>query len=322
MSKTRYRLNPHTLTFEKITVPLHKVLANLGIRFLFSLVAATVIFLIYSSLFSTPKEKILKREQADLLVKYDLFQKRLMEMSEVLNDIQKRDNHLYRSIFEADTIPTSLRLGGVGGANHFKQFHDLMNAEVLINTSTLLDQLSWRAYVQSKSFDEVIDLARNMEQMVLSMPAIQPVSVRDLNRISALYGYRIDPFTRTRKMHTGIDFAGTVGTPVYATGNGTVSAAHYSFFGYGKMVVIDHGFGYQTVYAHLDKIKVEVGQTVSRSEVIGTLGNSGRSTGPHLHYEVIYRGRTVDPLNFFSDLSAEEYEQMILNASLNKETMD
>jgi murein DD-endopeptidase MepM/ murein hydrolase activator NlpD len=169
--------------------------------------------------------------------------------------------------------------------------------------------------MQSKSFDEVIDLAKNKEQMILSVPAIQPVSVKDMARISDYFGFRRDPFTKEKKVHYGIDFVGPKGAPIYATGNGKVVSAEFSFFGYGNVVVIDHGFGYRTRYAHLQKIDVKVGNQVARGQVIGKLGSSGRSTGPHLHYEVLLRNKPVDPMNYFNDMSPEIFDSMVKNSS-------
>jgi murein DD-endopeptidase MepM/ murein hydrolase activator NlpD len=319
MVNKKFKYNPHTLTFEQVEKPFLKKLANLTIRFLLSLALAAIVFLTYSHFLDTPKEKILKRENANLALKFELLEKKITESITILNEIQKRDNNIYRSIFEADTIPYTLRTGGFGGANHYEKFEGLLNSEILINTATKLDQFTWKAYIQSKSFDEVIGLAKNKEQMILRVPAIQPVSVKDMVRISDYFGFRYDPFSRERKVHQGIDFVGPKGTPIYASGNGTVVSAEFSFFGYGNVIVIDHGFGYKTRYAHLLKLLVKPDDEVTRGQIIGTLGNSGRSTGPHLHYEVLLRNKPVDPINYFNDMSPEVYESMVKNSA---EAMD
>ncbi|HOP02988.1 MAG TPA: M23 family metallopeptidase [Tenuifilaceae bacterium] len=316
MANKKYRYNPQTLSFDHVDIPLRKKLANLAIRFILSIIFAAIFGFGYSYFFDTPKEKILKRENEELAVKFDLFEKRILEAEKTINDIQNRDNQIYRSIFEADTIPTSLRQGGFGGANHYQRFEGMRRSDLLIRTATLLDLLTWKVYIQSKSFDEIIHLAKNKEQMIQSVPAIQPISIGDLVRISDYFGYRSDPFTKKRKAHHGIDFAGPLGTPIYATGKGTVTEAAFSFFGYGNVVMVDHDFGYKTRYAHLDKILVTSGQKISRGQIIGYLGNSGRSTGPHLHYEVLLRNNPVDPLNYFNDMSEEEYNLMVKNATL------
>ncbi|MDX9845636.1 MAG: M23 family metallopeptidase [Tenuifilaceae bacterium] len=315
MGKKKFRYNPTTLSFEPIEIPALKKIANLAIQFISSLTIAVILYFSYTHFFDTPKEKILKREQAEIALKFDLLGKMLAEADFVLNDIQIRDNHTYRAIFEADTIPTTLRVGGMGGVNKYEDFRRFRHSDLLIDIARKIDQITWKTYAQSKSFDEVIDLARNKEQMILSIPAIQPIAIDDLNRISDYFGVRRDPFLRTTKFHHGIDFAGPKGVPVYATGNGKVEVAEFSFFGYGNVILIDHGFGYKSRYAHLQKIIVKPGDSVVRGQIIGTLGNSGRSTGPHLHYEVIHRNKTVDPINYFNEMSSEEFSIMVRNVN-------
>lgn len=315
MAKHNYRYNTATLSFEPIEVPVLKKFANVTIQFVISLVVALIVFLSYSYYFDTPKEKILKRENAEIALKFELLGKMLNESDLMLEEIQIRDNHTYRAIFDADTISTSLRTGGMGGASKYDDLRSFSNADLLIDIATKLDQVTWKTYIQSKSFDEVIDLARDKEKMIHSIPAIQPVAVDNKIRITSYYGHRSDPFLRTRRFHQGMDFAGPKGVPVYATGNGRVISAAYSYFGYGNVVLVDHGFGYKTRYAHLSAIDVKKGDTISRGQIVGRLGNSGRSTGPHLHYEVIYRNKTVDPMNYFNDMKSEEYEMMVRNAN-------
>ncbi len=313
MGKTKFRYNPLTLSFERIEYSLPQKIAKVAIKFGYSLLIASVFVGTYSIFFDTPKEKILKRTNAEIRLNFELLENRIADANSVVDIIQRRDNHIYRSIFEADTIPSTIRLGGYGGSSRYNRFEAISNPEPVIRTLNMLDQLTWKVYIQSKSFDEVVEMAKNKEKMVLSIPAIQPVAVKDLVRMSDDFGYRRDPFTRQIKLHTGIDFAGPIGVPVYATGNGVVVEANFSFFGYGNQVVVDHGFGYKTRYAHLHKMNVQVGQEVVRGQQIGTLGNSGRSTGPHLHYEVILRNNPVNPLNYFNDMRSDEYDQMVAN---------
>ena len=315
MGKNKFRYNPSTLSFETIEVTAYKKFTNVLIPFVYSLVVALIVFFVYNHFFDTPKEKILKRENAEITLMFDMLEKKLEDANILLEDIQKRDNLTYRAIFDADTIPNALRMGGMGGASRYDDLQKFRKSDLMINIAAMLDQVTWKTYIQSKSFDEVVDLAKNKEQMILSMPAIQPVSVADLSRISDYFGYRRDPFKRNRKFHHGMDFAGPKGSYIYATGNGRVISASYSYFGYGNNIIIDHGFGYKTRYAHLNSISVKVGDTVARGQVIGELGNSGRSTGPHLHYEVIYRNKAVDPLNYFNEMNPEEYEMMVKKAN-------
>ena len=311
MAKVKYKFNPQTLKFDVVAISLSKRIAKVLIHFGLSLVVSAVLILAYSFFFDTPKEKILKRESSEYLVRLELLQKKLEHTNSLVSDIEQRDNIIYRAIFEVDSIPMSLREGGFGGSNRYAKFEGLRNSDLLINTAKMLDQLTWKVYIQSKSFDEVIDLAKNKERIIQCMPAIQPVSVKDLVRISDFFGYRRDPFNRSIKYHHGIDFSGPIGAPIYSTGDGVVVECGYSFFGYGNQIVIDHGFGYKTRYAHLHKISVKEGQKVTRGQIIATLGNTGRSTGPHLHYEVLHRGKPVDPLNFFNDITEEEYDRMV-----------
>ena len=315
MGKKKYRYNPSTLSFESIEVTTSKKFANVLIPFVYSLVIALIVVFTYSHFFDTPKEKILKREHAEIALKFEMLDKKLEEADFLLEDIQNRDNLTYRAVFDADTISSALRLGGMGGASRYDDLRKFSKSDLLVSVASKLDQVTWKTYIQSKSFDEVTELAQNKEQMILSMPAIQPVSVADLNRISSYFGFRSDPFMRNRKFHQGIDFAGSKGSLIYATANGEVIEAKFSYFGYGNNIIIDHGFGYKTRYAHLNAISVKVGDIVTRGQVIGELGNSGRSTGPHLHYEVIYRNGTVDPLNYFNDMKPEEYEMMVKKAN-------
>jgi hypothetical protein len=321
MTKKRFRYNPQTLSFEPIQNSFLKKLAKVTFQFVLSLIVAVIVFFSYTYFYDTPKAKSLRRSNEELALKFELLGRMVDESDRLLVDMQQRDNMIYRSIFEADTIPTALRMGGFGGVARYNHLAGSAYSDLLIDLATKLDQVTWKTYIQSKSFDEVIDLAKNKEKMIHSIPAIQPVSVGDLRRISADYGFRPDPFTRQRQFHHGIDFVGPIGTPIYATGNGRVVVAEYSFFGYGRTVVVDHGFGYRTLYAHLNTINVRVGDEVVRGQRIATLGNTGRSTGPHLHYEVIHRNKPVNPINYFNDMQPEEYEAMVRNVRM-MEQMD
>jgi murein DD-endopeptidase MepM/ murein hydrolase activator NlpD len=311
MAKVKYRFNPHTLSFDVIAIPFYKKFAKIAIHFFSYALIFVVLGFGFSFFVDTPDEQALKRTNAELLLKYNLTIKKMEGVNNLLASLQNRDNNIYRAIFESDSIPASIRLGGYGGTDRYKNLEDLINAKVVITLYQLLDKIAWRAYIQSKSFDEVIHLAKNKERLIQCKPAIQPISVRDLVRVSDYFGYRTDPYTKQKGMHYGIDFAGPVGTPVYGTGDGVVVEAGYAFNGYGNQVVIDHGFGYKSRYAHLHKVSVKEGQSVKRGELVGTLGNSGRSTGPHLHYEVLLHNNPLNPLNYFDDLTEEDYERMI-----------
>lgn len=315
MAKIKYQFNPHTLSFDIIRIPFYKRLTKILIHLGFYLAIFFVLGYGFSFFVDTPIEQGLKRTNSEYLLKYELTIKQLNELNIMLAQMESRDNNIYRSIFETDSIPLSIRRGGYGGAEKYANLYGNSNSAVLIKTYRMLDEISWRSYIQSRSFDEVAEMAKNKERMIECVPAIQPISVKNLVRISDFYGFRKDPMSRARTMHQGIDFAGPIGTPVYSTGDGVVIEADYSFSGYGNQVIVDHGFGYKTRYAHLHKINVKVGDKVERAEMVGSLGSSGKSTGPHLHYEVMVRNNPVNPINYFNDMTEDDYELMLDNYS-------
>jgi murein DD-endopeptidase MepM/ murein hydrolase activator NlpD len=281
------------------------------------------ILLIFYQFFDSPKEKKLKLEIQNLTSQYEVVDKNMKQFEIVLDEIQDRDDNIYRVIFEADPIPTSIRKQGFGGVNRYEKLLGLSNSELMINTSKKIDQLTKQLYLQSKSFDEVIDLAKNKSNMLASIPAIQPVANKDLKRMASGYGYRIHPIYKTRKMHYGMDFSAKTGTEIYSTGDGVVSKVKRSKRGYGNYVKINHGFGYETLYAHMSKYIVKKGQKVKRGEVIGFVGNSGISTAPHLHYEVRKDNKKINPVNFYyNDLSPEEYEKMLEISLQSNQSLD
>lgn len=284
--------------------------------------AAVTVALAYT-FFDSPKEVSLKREIKELKSQYDLLNRELGQFEEVLADIQNRDDNIYRVIFESDPIPLEVRKAGFGGVNRYKNLEGFEYSEFIINTRKRLDNLTKQMYVQSKSFDEVIELARKKEHLLASIPAIQPVANSDLRRVASGYGFRIHPIYKTRKMHTGMDFSASTGTPIYATGEGTISEVTKSRRGYGNHIVVDHGFGYKTLYGHMSKFAVSEGTKVKRGDVIGYVGSTGTSTAPHLHYEVIKDGRKINPINFyFNDLSPEEFDKMIEISSNANQSFD
>jgi murein DD-endopeptidase MepM/ murein hydrolase activator NlpD len=227
-------------------------------------------------------------------------------------------------IFEAEPIPGSIREAGIGGVDRYEKVKGYKNSDLIIETEKKMDNILGKLYVQSKSFDEVFDLAKNKERMLVSIPAIQPVSNKDLRRIGSYFGTRMDPFYKVRKFHEGMDFSAPIGTEVYATGNGTIEmAGHDDGGGYGNEIIIDHGYSYKTVYAHLSRIFVKPGQKILRGQIIGYVGNTGKSTSPHLHYEVRKNGVPINPIYFFfNDISAEQYQMMLDLSSRPSQTMD
>ncbi|MBM3403677.1 MAG: M23 family metallopeptidase [Bacteroidetes bacterium] len=323
MTKVKYKFNKHSLTFDKVQTTLKTRLLRFLGAFSTSLVFSTVILIIAFNFFESPKEKMLQREIDQYQLQYKIMNDRIEQFSKVLEDMEERDDNIYRIIFESEPIPNAAREGAYGGVNKYTRLEGYDNSELVIVTSKKLDNIASRLYVQSKSFDDVFRMVRSKEQMLASIPAIQPVKITDMRRIGSYFGYRTDPFYKIRKFHTGIDFSAPTGTKIFATGDGVVIKASRSSGGYGNEIVIDHGFSYRTVYAHLSKFKVRVGQKVKRGAVIATVGNTGKSTAPHLHYEVLKNGVAVNPIYFFfNDLTPGEFEQMLELSARPSQTMD
>ena len=323
MAKIKYYYDTKTLSYKPIKLNSSEKIRGYFIFFLSSILLSFFILLIFYQFFDSPKEKRLKLEIQNLTSQYEVINNDMQQVETVLDEIQERDDNIYRVIFEADPIPTSIRKQGFGGVNRYEKLLGLSNSELMINTSKKIDQLTKQLYLQSKSFDEVIDLAKNKSNMLASIPAIQPVANKDLKRMASGYGYRIHPIYKTRKMHYGMDFSAKTGTEIYATGDGIVSKIKRSKRGYGNYVKINHGFGYETLYAHMSKYIVKRGQKVKRGEVIGYVGNSGISTAPHLHYEVRKDNKKINPMNFYyNDLSPEEYEKMLEISLQSNQSLD
>jgi len=310
MAKTKYHFNSKSLTFEraKVTIKdrIFKFLSYIATGIAFS---ALVMFFAYN-FFNSPKEKQLKREIEQYEFQFKLLNDRMDRVQTVISDLQHRDDNIYRTIFEAEPIPSTVRKAGFGGAERYENLKGFNNSELLTETQKKIDQITSQLYVQSKSFDEVWNLAKNKSQMMSSMPAIVPVR-NGANNIVSGFGRRFHPLLKTLHFHTGIDITAPRGTPIYAAGDGVVMELK-GMSGYGNVVVVNHGFGYQTLYAHMSKKAVKFGQKVKRGECIGYVGSTGMSTAPHLHYEVIKNGTKVNPINFFfKDLSPEEYQRVI-----------
>jgi murein DD-endopeptidase MepM/ murein hydrolase activator NlpD len=322
MSKGKYKVNPQTLELERVKLGLKDLFLRGGYYLLGGIVFATLVLFVAYTFFDSPKELMQKREIEQYALQQDLMNSRIDQLASVLKEIEDRDDNIYRIIFEAEPIPVEERKAGIGGSDRYRNLKGYENTQRITETAKKLDQLSRELYVQSKSFDEVYKLAKNKEKMLASIPGIQPVSNKDLKRIASGFGYRIHPIYKTLRMHEGIDFSAPIGTPIYATGDGTVESLKTKMSGYGKVVMINHGFGYETLYAHMSKIIVRPGQKVKRGEIIGYVGNSGRSTGPHLHYEVRKNDKPINPIHFFyQDLTPEEYEKVIEISSRPTQSM-
>lgn len=322
MRKVYYIYNPRTRTYDRIYPTVRQRALSILRRLFVGMGLGAGSFLVLLFIFGSPSEKELRIENSRLLAQYNVLSHRLDEALSVMQDIQQRDDNLYRVVLQADPISDAIRQAGYGGTNRYEQLQDMANSELVINTTSKLDMLDRQLYIQSKSFDEVVDLCKNHDEMLNCIPAIMPVANKNLKQTASGYGTRIDPIYKTVKFHAGMDFSANIGTPVYATGNGTIVKAGWES-GYGNLIKVDHGFGYVTWYAHLNKCKVRVGQKVLRGEVIGEVGNTGKSTGPHLHYEVHVKGKVVNPVNYyFMDLSAEDYDKMIQIAANHGKVFD
>ena len=284
---------------------------------------AAIMLIAFFNFFDSPKEKMLIRELDNMALQYELMNEKLSQVSAVLDNVQDRDDNIYRVIFEADPIPSSIRKAGIGGVNRYEKLEGYNNSELIISTAQKLDQISKQLYIQSKSFDEVIEMATKKSDMLASIPAIQPVTNKELKRLSSGYGRRIDPYYKKPKFHYGVDFSAPQGTPIYATGNGTIKKTKKSRRGFGNHIVIDHGYGYESLYAHMQKYTVRRGQKVKRGDLIGYVGNSGKSTAPHLHYEVHKNGIKVNPAYYFhNDLTPEEFDRMLELAAQENQSFD
>lgn len=323
MGKEKYRFNKKTLTYELIEYSLKEKLKKSLFWVSYSLLIVFIALTIYPEFVDSPKERDLKEKIAKLGNHVENMGNHVTFLKERLDELERRDDNIYRTIFEAEPIPKSIRRAGSGGRLHYKNLDGLPHEEKVKSLNKTLDQLTRKIAIQSKSLDEVEDFAKNKVKMMASIPGIQPITNSDLSRLSSGFGMRIHPIYKVKKMHTGIDFAAPIGTEIYATGDGVIEKVKYRRRGYGKHVVINHGYGYKTLYAHLNKYIVRRGQKVKRGQVIGYLGNTGSSTGPHLHYEVIKDNRKINPISYFmNDLSPEEFEKMIQISSTRNQSFD
>ena len=323
MAKVKYYYDSETLSYQKI-----KEKKGYKVKRTLLLLLASGLFMIFgylviSPFFESPREKELKRELEFVKLNEELHSKKLEQLEKVLVNIQERDNKIYRLYFEVNPIPEEQRIAGFGGVNRYKTLEGFDNSEMIIGITKNMDVLSKQLYIQSKSLDEIVKLAEDKEKLLSSIPAIMPVRKETLTRMASGYGWRIDPFTKARKKHFGMDFTAPRGTPIYATGDGVVKRADNSASGFGKHVRIDHGFGYVSLYAHMSKYNVRKGQKIKRGDIIGFVGSTGRSQAPHLHYEILKNQEKINPINFYyGNLSPEEFESMQKTAQLEGQSLD
>ena len=325
MSKVKYYFDAETLSYR----PIKATNSNRIINFLlfvlssFSFGLICLLILLNSDILNTPSEVAQKRTIQNYELQFDILNKKLSQLESVVANVEERDNNLYRVYFEASPIPEEQRYAGFGGVNRYRDLEGYDNSELIINTTKRLDILTKQTVVQSRSLDEIERLAANKSELIAAIPTIQPIKNKDLTRVASGFGYRIDPFTKKRRFHYGMDFTAKRGTPVYATGNGIVKRADNRSSGYGRHIRIDHGFGYVSLYAHLTKYNVRRGQKVKRGDIIGYVGNTGRSAGPHLHYEILKDKKKINPLNFYyGNLSPKEFEALLSQSKQENQSLD
>ena len=325
MPKYKYYYDQETLSYRRIEV-------NTGVRFRNAFVFLTVsalfglimlLVLLSSTLIETPKEIAQAREIDNYQLQYEQLNRKMQQIESVLDNLQDRDNQIYRVIFEANPISDDVRKAGFGGVNRYSDLEGFENSELVISTTKRMEILSKQVVVQSKSLDEIQRMALDKEVLLSAIPSIQPINNEDLRRMASGYGWRTDPFTKTRRKHKGMDFSAPTGTPIYSTSDGKVIRVDGRAPGYGKHIRIDHGFGYVTLYAHLSQYNVRRGQEVKRGDVIGFVGNTGRSVAPHLHYEIRKDGVAVNPINFYyGDLNTEEFNALLEAANRENQSLD
>jgi len=319
MAKIKYRYNPETLSYDIVTTSVKDKLKQLGIMFVVSILMSVIYFAIFSRFFDTPKEHILTNNLSEIKINYQMVLHDLNEIDFLLSDIQKRDNNIYRTVLESDPIPNSIRYAGFGGVDRYSSLEGYQNSELMITAAKHTDRILKQLYVQSISYDELISKAFQKEQMTLSRPAILPISKNSITSTSR-FGMRLNPVLKVWMMHYGLDFCAKMGTPIIATGDGTVIKAEFNNGGYGNVIVIDHDFGYNTLYAHMQKMIAPVGSKVKRGQIIGTVGSTGRSAGPHVHYEVHKNGRQVNPIHYiYTNMSQDEYIDFVEQSNDNED---
>lgn len=323
MKKIKYYYNTHTLRYEKLITPFRVKLLRIFSFIAVALVTSAIISYFAFQFVGSPTEKLLRAENERMRYRYQDLNQKVKSLQQQMEELEKRDNNVYRSIFEADPIPDSARAKALEKEQEIAKVEGMEDDELVQSIQSSLRNLTNRVATQKKSYEELTELVKNKEQLLAATPAIQPISNVDLNRIASGFGYRVDPIYKTIKMHAGLDFTAPQGTPIYATANGTVKLAGYSDGGYGNHVVINHGYGYETLYGHMVRIKVRGGQRVKRGDIIGYVGSTGKSTGPHCHYEVHKNGQKIDPVYFFyNDLTPQQFQELLKLARTPRQSFD
>jgi murein DD-endopeptidase MepM/ murein hydrolase activator NlpD len=325
MAKVKYYYDSENLAYRKIITRKRKKFAVLLLFLVASALFGFLAFVILlnTPFFETPKDRLQAREIENLKLHYAILNKKMDHVDNVVDALKDRDNNLYRVYFNTSAISDEERKAIFGGVDRYKELEGFDNSQLVLNTTKRVDVISKELAVQSKSLDYILKLAKAKNNLLSAIPAIQPVRNENLKHMASGFGYRTDPFTKARKMHEGMDFTAKTGTPIFATGDGVVARADNTVSGYGNHIVIRHGFGYETLYGHLSKYKSRAGQRVKRGDIIGYVGSTGRSEGPHLHYEVHKNGKVVNPLNFYyGNISAVEYVAISQLANQENQSLD
>jgi len=323
MKKVKYYYNTNTLRYEKLIVPLRVILLRVLGFFATAIVTGLIIVAFAFRFLDSPKEKLMRVQYDKAQQDFATINNKVREVESRLKELEKRDNDVYRTIFEANPVPDSARARQIEKEQEIRIVSGMDENEIVHSLSATLGNMVNRMNFQEKSYEEIEDMIKDKEKLLSATPAIQPVSNKDLNRIASGFGYRIDPVYKTVKHHAGLDFAAPQGTPIYATADGQVSTSGNTGNGYGNHVIVRHGFGYETLYGHMVRVKARSGQSVKRGEVIGWVGSTGKSTGPHLHYEVHKNGKAVDPIYFFyNDLTPDQYQQILKLAASGNQSFD
>lgn len=324
MARIKYYYDTETCRYERITRSKWDIFLNILGFLTVALIMALGIVAVRNAYFPSARESELAKTNKELEFYYSMLENEVERLETMLTALQDRDDNIYRVIFEAEPIPATIRQAGVGGTERYKDLLEkgLKREDLVIRNLKKIDQLKKQMYIQTKSYDEILRMASEKDKMWAAIPAIQPISNKELRRMASGFGYRMHPIYKVRKLHTGCDFSAPRGTPIYATGDGVITKVKSNYGGYGKEVEIDHGYGYVTKYAHMNEFNVKRGQKVKRGEIIGYVGNTGSSTAPHLHYEVMKDGKKVNPINFFyQDLNADDYEKLLELASRDNQSL-
>lgn len=326
MARIKYYYDTETCKYERVKVTTWDVVLNLMGFLSVALILAIGIVLVYNTYFESPKEALLRKENEELLLHYEIIEKNINDVNQMIVALRERDDNIYRTIFEAEPIPSTIRQAGVGGAERYRALLEegLEQEELIVQTSKKIDKLKKQMYIQTRSYDDITVLAMTKSDMLAAIPAIQPIHNKELTRLASGFGMRIHPIYKGRRMHWGIDFSAPRGTPIYATGDGSVTLAKTSYLktGYGNQVEIDHGYGYKTKYAHMQMLVVKKGQNIKRGDLIGYVGNTGGSTAPHVHYEIIKDNKKVDPIQYMiQDISDDEYQKLLELAARENQSL-